>query len=79
VSSARQVSLVGGGDPGAHVRAAAAYELRPRPTVTVVLTDGYTPWPELPPKGMRVVAGLLGHDAPQAPGWAASVRVPFAG
>ena len=76
VSSARQVSLVGGGGTNMGAGIAAAYALRPRPAVTVVLTDGYTPWPGLPPKGMRVIAGLLGDDAPEAPGWAASVRVP---
>ena len=76
VSSARQVSLVGGGGTNMGAGIAAAYALRPRPAVTVVLTDGYTPWPGLPPKGMRVVVGLLGDDAPEAPGWAASVRVP---
>ncbi len=75
VNSARQVHLVGGGgtDMGAGIRAAAA--LRPRPAVTVVLTDGYTPWPAAAPKGMRVVAGLLGDGARDAPGWARSVRV----
>ncbi len=75
VSSARQVQLVGGGgtDMGAGINAAAA--LRPRPAVTVVLTDGYTPWPAAAPKGMRVVAGLLGHQAPEAPAWMRSVRV----
>ena len=40
---------------GAGIAAAAA--LRPRPAVTVVLTDGYTPWPERAPKGIRVVVG----------------------
>jgi predicted metal-dependent peptidase len=76
VSSARQVELVGGGgtDMGAGIAAAAA--LRPRPAITVVLTDGYTPWPDGPPRGMRVVIGLLGDDAPDAPGWARAVRVP---
>jgi hypothetical protein len=76
VSSARQVELVGGGgtDMGAGIVAAAA--LRPRPAITVVLTDGYTPWPDGPPRGMRVVIGLLGDDAPDAPGWARAVRVP---
>jgi hypothetical protein len=54
---------------------AAASALRPRPAITVVLTDGYTPWPERPPKGMRVVIGLLGDAAPDAPGWARAVRV----
>ena len=75
VSSARQVQLVGGGgtDMGAGIAAAAA--LRPRPAITVVLTDGYTPWPSSPPKGMRVVVGLLGGQAPDAPPWARWVRI----
>ena len=45
-------------------------------TASVVLTDGFTPWPDQRPRGMRVVVGLLGDDAPEAPGWARSVRVP---
>jgi predicted metal-dependent peptidase len=75
VSSARQVELLGGGgtNMGAGIGAAAA--LRPRPAVTVVLTDGYTPWPAVAPKGMRVVVGLLGEAAPDAPPWARAVRV----
>jgi predicted metal-dependent peptidase len=75
VSSARQVELIGGGgtNMGAGIGAAAA--LRPRPAVTVVLTDGYTPWPAAAPKGMRVVVGLLGEAAPDAPPWTRSVRV----
>jgi hypothetical protein len=28
--------------------------------VVVVLTDGLTPWPADPPKGMELVVGLLG-------------------
>jgi hypothetical protein len=58
---------------GAGIAAAAA--LRPRPAVTVVLTDGYTPWPDRAPKGIRVVVGLLGADAPDAPEWARAIRV----
>jgi predicted metal-dependent peptidase len=75
VSSARQVQLTGGGgtNMGAGIDAAAA--LRPRPAVTVVLTDGYTPWPADAPKGMRIVVGLLGAQAPDAPSWARAVRV----
>ena len=78
VTSARQVELVGGGgtDMGAGIAAAAA--LRPRPAVTVVLTDGYTPWPAQPPRGIRVVVALLGDDAPDGPHWARAVRVPSA-
>lgn len=76
VSSARQVQLTGGGgtDMGAGITAAAA--LRPRPSITVVLTDGFTPWPAQPPKGIRVLIALLGDHCPDAPSWARSVRVP---
>jgi predicted metal-dependent peptidase len=78
VTSARQVQLVGGGgtDMGAGIAAAAA--LRPRPAVTVVLTDGFTPWPDRPPRGSRVVVALLGDTAPDGPDWARAVRVPSA-
>jgi predicted metal-dependent peptidase len=76
VSSARQVELVGGGgtDMGAGIQAAT--RLRPRPAITVVLTDGYTPWPVEQPRGMRVVVGLLGDRAPDAPCWTRTVRIP---
>jgi predicted metal-dependent peptidase len=75
VTSARQVQLVGGGGTNMGAGLAAAAALRPRPAVTVVLTDGYTPWPPAPPKGIRVVVGLLGPRAPDAPPWARAVRV----
>jgi predicted metal-dependent peptidase len=79
VSSAKQVSLAGGGgtDMGAGLEAAAA--LRPRPAVVVVLTDGYTPWPERPPRGIRVVVGLLREDPDgdewMPPAWARTVVI----
>jgi predicted metal-dependent peptidase len=76
ISSARQVELVGGGGTDMGTGIAAAARLRPRPAVIVVLTDGYTPWPDGPPRGSRVVVGLLGDDAPDAPGWARAIRVP---
>ncbi len=49
VTRATQVQLAGGGgtDMGAGIHAAAG--LRPRPSVVIVLTDGFTPWPEQPP------------------------------
>jgi predicted metal-dependent peptidase len=75
VNSARQVQLVGGGGTNMGAGIAAAVALRPRPAVTVVLTDGYTPWPVRAPKGTRVVVGLLGPGAPAAPAWARSVRI----
>lgn len=78
VSRAAQVTLAGGGgtDMGAGVAAAAA--LRPRPGVVVVLTDGFTPWPDRPPRGVRVVVGLLtvaGLPVPPVPDWARTVVI----
>ena len=75
VTSARQVELIGGGGTNMGAGIAAAAALRPRPAVTVVLTDGYTPWPAQPPKGMRVVVGLIGARVRDAPPWARAVRV----
>jgi predicted metal-dependent peptidase len=75
VSSARQVQLIGGGGTDMRAGIAAAAALRPRPAVTVVLTDGYTPWPAEQPKGMRIVVGLIGPRAREAPPWARAVRV----
>ena len=72
VASVRAMSLVGGGgtDMGAGLEAAA--KLRPRPSVVVVLTDGLTPWPEQPPKGMQVVVGLIeGTSIRRGKAWAA--------
>lgn len=76
---AAQVQLAGGGgtDMGAGIFAAAG--LRPRPDVIVVLTDGFTPWPDEPPPGIRVVVGLLVAsfmpDFPQPPQWARTVMI----
>jgi hypothetical protein len=80
VNKAGQVRLAGGGgtDMGAGIAAAAA--LRPRPSTIIVLTDGYTPWPERPPPGVRIVVGLLragslagGGERP--PAWARTVDI----
>jgi predicted metal-dependent peptidase len=75
VSSARQVELIGGGGTDMRTGIAAAATLRPRPAVTVVLTDGFTPWPAEQPKGMRIVVALIGPRARPAPPWARAVRV----
>ena len=59
VTDARRVRLSGGGgtDMGAGLEAAG--RLRPRPALTVVLTDGYTPWPERKPAGLGAVMVVL--------------------
>jgi hypothetical protein len=78
VNRAAQVDLSGGGgtDLGAGIRAAG--ELRPRPSVLVVLTDGDTEWPSHAPAGSRVIIGLLGRFSPDVrppPPWARVIVV----
>jgi predicted metal-dependent peptidase len=68
------IRLEGGGgtDMGAGLDAAAA--LRPRPDLIIVLTDGYTPWRNAPPGGVRVVVGLMDRGG-TTPDWAETVLV----
>jgi predicted metal-dependent peptidase len=76
VFSLEQVTLLGGGgtDMGRGIQKAVedGHEL------VVVLTDGYTPWPEKPPRA-TVVVGLIhpkGERPPEAPPWAKVVPIP---
>jgi predicted metal-dependent peptidase len=68
-----QVQLAGGGgtDMGRGLDAAA--KLRPVPQVTIVVTDGETPWPKQPPRGMKVVVVLTGRG--KAPEWAKKIKI----
>lgn len=79
----RDVALFGGGGTDMSVGIAEAMGLRPRPGLVVVLTDGYTPWPEQAPPA-KVVVGLLAPREPPVPGvrpidppaWARTVPIP---
>jgi predicted metal-dependent peptidase len=71
--SPRQIQLVGGGGTDMGEGIEAAIKLRPRPQVIVVLTDGFTPWPDTAPKKTRVVVALTSDG--DAPEWAKTVKV----
>jgi predicted metal-dependent peptidase len=84
VSRASQIELLGGGgtDMGAGITQALA--LRPRPSIVVVLTDGFTPWPTEAPRAAKVIVGLVEggrgmtpwmHRIPPPPSWAKVVRI----
>lgn len=75
VTWARQVELYGGGGTSMVAGIESALALRPRPSMIVVLTDGYTPWPATAPRGARIVVGLVGKGRWQVPGWATVVRI----
>jgi predicted metal-dependent peptidase len=80
---AAQVELAGGGGTDMAAGIAAAADLRPRPDIIVVLTDGWTPWPDAPPPGIRVVVGLLTSDfmpdTAEPPPWARTVLIDSTG
>lgn len=67
--------LRGGGGTDMGVALQAAERLRPRPDIFVVLTDGYTPWPNDPPQRVgQVIVVLTNSQGPTAPAWARSIR-----
>lgn len=84
VSTVDQIELYGGG--GTDLRAGLAAAARHRPDATVVLTDGYTPWPDRQPPFRTVVGLLVPRAASDAeslaaadrspPAWATSVVLP---
>jgi predicted metal-dependent peptidase len=76
VRRVEDVQLMGGGGTDLRVGIDAAERARPRPDVMVVLTDGYTPWPDRPTRGRLVVALVGGQAALSAvPDWATAVLV----
>ncbi|HUZ08691.1 MAG TPA: VWA-like domain-containing protein [Acidimicrobiales bacterium] len=74
VLKAEDVRLLGGGGTDMGAGLAGASGLRPRPDVIVVLTDGHTPWPATPPRGIRVVVGLMDPTG-SVPEWARAVPI----
>ncbi len=68
-----QIQLAGGGGTDMGAGLTAAVNLKPVPQLGIVLTDGYTSWPERPPKGMKVIVVLSGDG--KAPDWANVIQI----
>jgi predicted metal-dependent peptidase len=72
-----EVTGRGGTDMGVGIAAACA--LRPTPNAVVVITDGFTPWPDTKPRIPVVVclvgSGDLEHVAELVPDWAVTCTV----
>lgn len=60
VFNARQINLAGGGGTDMRVGMAAAAESKP--AVIVVITDGFTPWPDAPPPGVPVTIAAVTNE-----------------
>jgi predicted metal-dependent peptidase len=58
----------------------AAVRLKPRPDLIIVLTDGYTPWPDNPLRTTTVMAAIIGPtpDLTNIPAWMPAVHIPSA-
>jgi predicted metal-dependent peptidase len=74
VVRAGQVRLAGGGGTDMGAGLAAVEKLNPRPQVAIVITDGFTPWPDQPPAGIRTVVVLTGARG-SSPAWAKTVWI----
>jgi predicted metal-dependent peptidase len=74
VLDVRAIRLLGGGGTDMGAGLAAAVELKPRPDLVIVLTDGHTPWPRRPPREVRVVVGLMDPTG-GTPDWAVTVPI----
>lgn len=68
-----QIKLAGGGGTDMGVGLEAVARLRPLPQLGIVLTDGHTPWPDRPPRGMKVIVVLFGDVT--APDWANVIQM----
>jgi predicted metal-dependent peptidase len=79
VNTVGDVVLAGGGGTDMRVGIDQAMRNAERPHIIIVLTDGYTPWPDARPGNVRVIAGLVGENAPEPPSWIESVHIPVDG
>ena len=76
ITNTRNLPLHGGG--GTDMATAIQTAARTKPTAIIVLTDGYTPWPQHPPPhAHHVIAALIGDDAPteDVPHWMTTVHI----
>lgn len=76
VFSAKQIKLAGRGGTDMRLGINAALDKADKPNAIIVLTDGYTPWPDAPIHGVKVIAALVGANVSEsAPEWIRTVRV----
>ena len=76
VRSLADVDLTGGGGTDMRVGIEAAEAAKPAPDVTIVLTDGDTPWPQHPTRARLICAVIRDHAPNGTPEWATTVHVP---
>lgn len=78
VRRVQDVVLTGGGGTDMRIGITAACSVVPQPQVVVILTDGDTPWPEVPVRGTKLVCVVIGNldAATRTPDFATTVAIP---
>ena len=74
VGNVDQITLTGGGGTDMRVGIEAARATRPVPNLIVLLTDGYTPYPDKPGREALVI-GIIGPSLVPTPEWAGTVHI----
>ena len=75
VRHANHIHLQGGGGTDMMIGIRAASELKQKPNLIVVITDGYTDWDtQRPPKTPPVIAVLTDRNSATPPAWIYSIR-----
>ena len=76
VTRASKIEVLGGGGTDMRVGIEAARKLKPKIDLCLVITDGYTPWPDTAPQGMAVIVVLTRNGVrSRVPKWARVVQI----
>lgn len=76
VNNISQVKLVGAGGTDMRVGINEAMSKKPKPDAVIVITDGFTPWPDAPLKGTTLIVALTDESSlTTAPDWARKVLI----
>ena len=65
--------ILGGGGTDMGVGIKCASKLHPKPHIIIVITDGWTDWPESPPHGVKVIVCILPGGKDTVPEWASKI------
>jgi predicted metal-dependent peptidase len=88
VFSKSQVKLAGGGGTDMGVAINVADKMKHPPNILAIITDGYTPWPSVPPKKIgKVIACILGegvsgddyYGCQKPPSWVRTIHIDMKG
>jgi predicted metal-dependent peptidase len=69
VADIENLKLPGGGGTDMSTGIRAASELRPKPHIIAVFTDGHTPWPKEAPRGIDSIIVISPTGSPPPPAW----------